>query len=365
MSCVTCNIAFSGRTPQIIKCVECFGHVHRSCLPGKGITSTDYVRMKKYGESFEFKCVNCSSNTPGDSHTRNSSSQPSSSGHMHTRNSSSQSSSSGHKHTRNSSSKPSSSGHMHTRDSASQPSTSSHIPIRNSASQPSTSGLITSASEPSTSGLITTRISASQTSSSGHITTKITALQPSLAMTRQASIGQITTRITTSLPSSTAHTTTDITASLPSHASTARSITLSFHPAKWSTTSLQNRPRINWSVFRQDDRTNNDVEGWHNRINEGKNGAFNLFHLIDQLHYEATLISLQAKLMERGEKLRRRNKACQQLQDDLVDLWDQYSNDDLPSKLLLEKVATLYDNYNKAGNHFQIVDDSESDVSSD
>jgi hypothetical protein len=26
-------------------------------------SSTDYVRMKKYGESFEFKCVNCSSNT--------------------------------------------------------------------------------------------------------------------------------------------------------------------------------------------------------------------------------------------------------------------------------------------------------------
>lgn len=124
-------------------------------------------------------------------------------------------------------------------------------------------------------------------------------------------------------------------------------------------------PPVNWSVFRQDDRTNNDVEGWHNRINEGKNGAFNLFHLIDQLHYEATLISLQAKLMERGENLRRRNKACQQLQDDLVALWDQYTNDDLPSKLLLEKVATLYDIYNKAGNHFQIVDDSESDVSSD
>ena len=45
--------------------------------------------------------------------------------------------------------------------------------------------------------------------------------------------------------------------------------------------------------------------------------------------------------------------------------FDQYTNDDLPSKLLLEKVATLYDNYNKVGNRFQIVADSESDVSSD
>ena len=69
--------------------------------------------------------------------------------------------------------------------------------------------------------------------------------------------------------------------------------------------------------------------------------------------------------MDRGENLRRKTKACQHLQDDLVELWDQYTNDDLPSKLLLEKVASLYDNYNKAGNRFQIVDDSESDVSSD
>ncbi len=71
-------------------------------------------------------------------------------------------------------------------------------------------------------------------------------------------------------------------------------------------------------MFREDDRTNNGIEGWHNRINKGKNGAFHLFHLIDQLHYEATLISLKEKLMDRGENLRRRNKACQQLQDDLV-----------------------------------------------
>jgi hypothetical protein len=160
----------------LIWCYILFNSIIKNVL--LGITSTDYVRMKKYGESFEFKCVNCSSNTvlyflheisfyfvhiynkhfcsqPGDSHTRNSSSQPSNSGHMHTRNSSSQ---------------PSSSGHIQTRDSASQPSSSGHITTRISGSQPSTSGLIT------------TRISASQTSSSGHITTKITALQPSLAM---------------------------------------------------------------------------------------------------------------------------------------------------------------------------------------
>jgi hypothetical protein len=32
---------------------------------------------------------------------------------------------------------------------------------------------------------------------------------------------------------------------------------------------------------------------------------------------------------------------------------------------LLEKFATLYDDYNKAGNRFQVVEDSDSDVSLD
>jgi hypothetical protein len=53
--------------------------------------------------------------------------------------------------------------------------------------------------------------------------------------------------------------------------------------------------------------------------------------------------------MDRGENIRRTNNVFQELkQDALVRLWDQYSNDDLQSKILLEKVATLYDDYNKA-----------------
>ena len=67
-----------------------------------------------------------------------------------------------------------------------------------------------------------------------------------------------------------------------------------------------------------------------------KNGAFNLFHLIDHIHYEATFISQQAKLVDCGKNLRRTNNVFQELkQDALVRLWDQYSNDDLPSKILL------------------------------
>ncbi len=51
-------MAFRGRNPQIVACCECKLVVHRTCLP-ENLTSTDYVRMKKYKEAFEFKCVKC------------------------------------------------------------------------------------------------------------------------------------------------------------------------------------------------------------------------------------------------------------------------------------------------------------------
>ena len=56
--CDTCKVAFRGRNPQIVACCECKLVVHRTCLP-ENLTSTDYVRMKKYKEAFEFKCVKC------------------------------------------------------------------------------------------------------------------------------------------------------------------------------------------------------------------------------------------------------------------------------------------------------------------
>jgi hypothetical protein len=56
--CDTCKVAFRGRNPQIVACCECKLVVHRTCVP-ENLTSTDYVRMKKYKEAFEFKCVKC------------------------------------------------------------------------------------------------------------------------------------------------------------------------------------------------------------------------------------------------------------------------------------------------------------------
>ena len=57
------------------------------------------------------------------------------------------------------------------------------------------------------------------------------------------------------------------------------------------------QPR-DWSVFNQSVRTNNDVEGWHMKINtRARRGQVQLYLLIKLLHQEAKLVSLQLHLV--------------------------------------------------------------------
>ena len=52
-------------------------------------------------------------------------------------------------------------------------------------------------------------------------------------------------------------------------------------------------PPSTWSVFRQPVRTNNDVEGWHCRLNVKVNhGRLNLYQLIQLLHAESQLVDI-------------------------------------------------------------------------
>ncbi|EFX70008.1 hypothetical protein DAPPUDRAFT_257643 [Daphnia pulex] len=58
MDCCICEISITGRKPQIIECVSCRGFMHRQCMQ-TSLSSTDYVRMKKDKEVFNYKCVKC------------------------------------------------------------------------------------------------------------------------------------------------------------------------------------------------------------------------------------------------------------------------------------------------------------------
>ena len=61
-------------------------------------------------------------------------------------------------------------------------------------------------------------------------------------------------------------------------------------------------PVESWSVFNRSIRTNNDVEGWHRRLNQrARDGSPPFYMLVPLLHQEATRVSIQARLLGEGK----------------------------------------------------------------
>ena len=81
---------------------------------------------------------------------------------------------------------------------------------------------------------------------------------------------------------------------------------------------------VDWSVYMQSVRTNNDIEGWHHRINRKANGKSQLpfYSLIQLLHSDARLTALHIRLV--GEKKLKRNhrRAYRTIQARLFKHWE-------------------------------------------
>ncbi|KAJ8025972.1 hypothetical protein HOLleu_33686 [Holothuria leucospilota] len=102
-------------------------------------------------------------------------------------------------------------------------------------------------------------------------------------------------------------------------------------------------PPSAWSVFMQSVRTNNDVEGWHNRLNRHANGRCQLpfYLLIDLLHKEARLTSIQVRLLY-DRKLRRiQKRKYRELQGRVFDIWEKFNTNELTAKQLLKACAYI------------------------
>ena len=53
-------------------------------------------------------------------------------------------------------------------------------------------------------------------------------------------------------------------------------------------------PPSSWSVFQQNIRTNNDVEGWHNKNNrKAGRGQIKFYLLVELLHEESKYVEAQ------------------------------------------------------------------------
>ena len=97
-----------------------------------------------------------------------------------------------------------------------------------------------------------------------------------------------------------------------------------------------------WRVFLQTIRTNNDVEGWHNGLNQCVQGKTQLplYVLIQFLQDESRPTSLQIRMERKLCRIQRRT--YRQIQSKIFSLWDQFENGDRTSKQLLRTCSELY-----------------------
>lgn len=103
-------------------------------------------------------------------------------------------------------------------------------------------------------------------------------------------------------------------------------------------------PVKNWSVFMLSVRTNNDLEGWHNRINSrvNRSGKVPFYLLLLELYGEAKNIPLIARLLSEGKMERINKKRYSKLNGKLFKAWEDYNNRVMTTTQLLRACAFLY-----------------------
>jgi len=82
-------------------------------------------------------------------------------------------------------------------------------------------------------------------------------------------------------------------------------------------------PPATWSVFLRSVRSNNDVEGWHRRLNQrSSRGQLNLYLLLQLLGGESQLLETQLTLLKESAHIRRQRKSAHRVTARLFTLWD-------------------------------------------
>ena len=98
----------------------------------------------------------------------------------------------------------------------------------------------------------------------------------------------------------------------------------------------------NLTCYCQQVRTNNDVEGWHRRLNQqARRGALPLYMMIRLLHDEAETVSLQVRLMSDGRLRRYARRRYTTVNGRLWDLWTQYADGKRSASSLLRAASRL------------------------
>ncbi|VDI15089.1 Hypothetical predicted protein [Mytilus galloprovincialis] len=111
-----------------------------------------------------------------------------------------------------------------------------------------------------------------------------------------------------------------------------------------------------WCVFNQPTRTNNDVEGWHRRLNKKNNDEKPAFYtLIKRLHEEAQLLPIQIKLVSEGKLTRYQRKQARTNQAILFNMWEQYIAGSISTTRLLRQCGRVNGPVVEANTHFSLI----------
>ena len=102
------------------------------------------------------------------------------------------------------------------------------------------------------------------------------------------------------------------------------------------------RPEV-WSVYGRAIRTNNMVEGWHNRlIVRAGQPNLNLYRLIALLFQEAGMTRLHHNLASQGKVVRKQKRQNREKTGQIMATWEQYAEGKLTSGKLLKKISQIY-----------------------
>lgn len=116
---------------------------------------------------------------------------------------------------------------------------------------------------------------------------------------------------------------------------------LTYMESSWISNTVW-QPR-NWCVFQTSIRTNNDVEGWHTRINTDIGKANVSFYiLVPALQRESQVIELTYRLVSEQQILRDQRHRYRHLEGRLNALWDRYEDDQISASQLLRECGHIY-----------------------
>ena len=101
-------------------------------------------------------------------------------------------------------------------------------------------------------------------------------------------------------------------------------------------------PPAEWTVFLQDTRTNNDLEGWHYRLNQrGKRVKLPMYLMIQLLHKEAILVEIASQLIFREDLTRHQRHLAMRTNERLTVLWQEYQDGTRSARSLLNAGSHL------------------------